>query len=144
MCTTLFLSRKVTSRPDPVCAQPSGYFIDHPPDALSNTRKTWLSGMSPVARLALSDVSAPTGAGGAHGAVVSPAGGTVAGDDVVGVAGAAPVEKTVDDEEPPPQPAMAAARGTMTAAISRRCMARGWSGPPERHLIGRGETSPTA
>src|SRR3989454_12421820 len=52
-CTTtrtrLFLSRNATRAADPVCAHPSGYFIEKPPFGSVNVTKTWLSGMSPVA-----------------------------------------------------------------------------------------------
>jgi len=58
-CTRLFLSEKDTFPPVPLCVQPSGYFIDHPADASVKTRKTWLSGMSPVAAECASAERAP-------------------------------------------------------------------------------------
>src|SRR2546423_3821718 len=57
--TMLFLSRKVTRSPEPVCAQPSGYFIEYPALGLWNVRKTWLSGMSPAAADCASACRAP-------------------------------------------------------------------------------------
>src|SRR5439155_8512916 len=57
--TMLFLSRKATCLPEPFCAQPSGYFIDQPAARFRKTRKTWLSGMSPVAAEFASACKAP-------------------------------------------------------------------------------------
>src|SRR5881227_784760 len=59
MWTRLFLSRKLTSPPDPFWAQPSGYEIEYAAALSWNVRKTWLSGMSPVAALFASADSAP-------------------------------------------------------------------------------------
>jgi hypothetical protein len=47
--TRLFLMRNVTLFPEPDWVQPSGYFIENPAERSLYTRKTWLSGMSPVA-----------------------------------------------------------------------------------------------
>src|SRR5438094_9719466 len=58
-CTRLFLSRKATLRPEPLWVHPSGYLIAYPAVLLWNTRKIWLSGMSPVAAECTSAASAP-------------------------------------------------------------------------------------
>ena len=63
--TMLFLSWKVTWVPEPLCAQPSGYFINQPAAAERKTRKTWLSGMSPVAAELASAWRAPAPVAGA-------------------------------------------------------------------------------
>src|SRR5437588_8442490 len=97
--TMLFLSRKVSRMPPPLCAQPSGYFIDHPAAASWKTRKTWLSGMSPVAAEAASACSAP-------GPVLDP-------PDVV-------VGSPCVTEELEPQPASATAEATVRSARGRR------------------------
>src|SRR5690348_2140832 len=80
--TMLFLSRKVTVRPAPCCAHPSGYLIEYRAPVFRNTRKTWLSGMSPVDADPASPWSGPGpcevgvgGGGGATWAVVVGGGG---------------------------------------------------------------------
>src|SRR3989442_1606785 len=109
----LFLSRKVTLRAAPVCAQPSGYLIENAPPVYLT--KTWLSGMSPAAAEAGSACNAP-------GPVCVVA--VVAGAGRVVVAGAAVVVAAC---LAPPQPARIA------AATSRRA-ARGIAAkrPPHR------------
>jgi hypothetical protein len=69
------------------------------------TRKTWLSGMSPVAAVAASPWSAP----GALEAAAVVAGGAAVGLDVEGAA-----------LLPPPQPATARAAGTTAMRIGKR------------------------
>src|SRR5207253_9539624 len=56
--TMLFLSRNASRDAPPLWAHPSGYFIEYPAAELRKTRKTWLSGMSPVAAALASACSA--------------------------------------------------------------------------------------
>ena len=81
--TTLFLSRNARCDPFPLCAHPSGYFIEYPAAEFRKVRKTWLSGMSPVAAAFASACSAPADAV-LPAAVVAT--GVVVVTDVVGVA----------------------------------------------------------
>src|SRR3989454_7567309 len=82
-CTTtrtrLFLSRNATRAADPVCAHPSGYFIEKPPFGSVNVTKTWLSGMSPVA----ADPASPSSAFGDWVGELELLGAVVAGGVVV-------------------------------------------------------------
>ena len=133
--TRLFLSRNMTSRPVPVWAHPSGYFIRQPPAGSPNVRKTWLSGMSPLAALAASEPSAPTGSAVVAGAAAVVAAGAGAAD-VVAAGPVGPVENTVDDA-PPPQAATSTASGGSTATARVSCMSAGSRAAPERHLTGR-------
>jgi type IV secretory pathway TrbL component len=103
-------------------AQPSGYFIEKPSALSVRVRKTWLSGMSPAATEAASPVRAP-------GACVVPAGVEaaapgVAADEAV-AAGVALAVGDVDDAEPQPTAAKAAASAATApkiAMVLRACI----------------------
>ncbi len=111
----LFLSRRVAVAPAPCCAQPSGYFIEYPAPVFAKRRKTWLSGMSPVAAAA---ASAWSGEGDVEAAAV------VGGVVVVAVV-AAPVVG-VGAVEPPPHPAANPASATAATPNKRTCLMRPW------------------
>ena len=116
----LLLSRNETCFPNPFCAQPSGYFIDHLEGAFRKARKTWLSGMSPVAA---EFASAWSAGGGAWAVVVAVDARCLEAGGETLVAGALVVDF---DAEEPPQPASQTTtqKEAAASAIRRICTSR--------------------
>jgi hypothetical protein len=118
------------TRPGRVClnrAHPSGYFIDHPAP-LRNTRKTWLSGMSPVAAAFASACRAPD-----DGAAL-----VVAGGAVVAAGVTVAVVDVVAEELPQPASKRGQVRRVKAASARERLTRSCSRGRTERRLNGSG------
>jgi hypothetical protein len=112
MWTMLFLLRKVTSAPEPLWVQPSGYLIEYAGAPVSvNVRKFWLSGMSPVAAERASADRAPAAA---SGVLADPPGELVPALE--------PVLEVFALEPQPPAAASATAQDAPARSLNVKCM----------------------